>query len=814
MLSEQLVRLQPEGRVALAVPRLPGVTFVRVRCVWNDERQDRREERPYFCRPPPMQRSLIALALVLTGMGAQGQRVGLVLSGGGASGMAHIGVMKALEENGVPIDCISGSSMGALIGAMYASGWSPWEIDSLFRTELFRTMAEGRVEPKYTYYFKQDHPDASLINLRFDLDTTLQTSLPTNLRSPVLLDFEQMRSFSPASAAAGNNMDSLFVPFRCVASDITAQKSVTFRTGDLAQAVRASMSYPFYFRPIRVDGHLMMDGGLYNNFPSDVMYEDFFPDVIVGSNVSGNSPPPSEDDLLSQLRAMMQEPTTFSVICENGVIVEPRTDIGLFDFNDPGPAIEDGYTEAMKRMPEILAQVQQRVPRSVLTERRRAFRARFPVMSFDSVHVEGLGRSSTRYVEKTIERAGMPLTSDRLKSAYFRLFADQNIAHLYPRANYDKARNTYDLHLMVKPEKDLEVRFGGMFSSRPINTGMAALRYNLFGGASTHLEALSYFGKFYIAGQVKMRLDLPTGTPLYVEPIFSLQRWDYFRGFSTFFDEEKPGFVVSRETWGGMNVGLGMGNKGLLRFDAKLAETKDDYYQTTEFTGQDTSDVTYFRHVATGFLLTRNSLNRKQHPNAGEALSVSLRYVKGEEKTIGGSTQSDIESPFFKEQHDWFVAKVQLDQYALPRGIFKFGVLAEGVYSTMPMFENYTASIIRAPAFQPTPESRTYFMEQFRAPKYIAGGVRTIIAVARNKFDVRLEAYVFQPYEPIVRGDDNEGVTAAAFSERYYIGSGSLIYQSPVGPVWFNLSYFDQEPEPWAWSLNFGYILFNQKAQE
>jgi NTE family protein len=63
-----------------------------------------------------------------------------------------------------------------------------------------------------------------------------------------------------------------------VASDITAQRSVTFRKGDLAQAVRASMSYPFYFKPIRVNGHLMMDGGLYNNFPSDVMYEDFFPD--------------------------------------------------------------------------------------------------------------------------------------------------------------------------------------------------------------------------------------------------------------------------------------------------------------------------------------------------------------------------------------------------------------------------------------------------------------------------------------------------------------------------------------------------------
>jgi NTE family protein len=74
--------------------------------------------------------------------------------------------------------------MGALVGALYASGWSPWEIDSLFRTEQFRVMAEGGIEARYQYYFKQDPPDASLISLKLDLDTALTTSLPTNLRSP------------------------------------------------------------------------------------------------------------------------------------------------------------------------------------------------------------------------------------------------------------------------------------------------------------------------------------------------------------------------------------------------------------------------------------------------------------------------------------------------------------------------------------------------------------------------------------------------------------------------------------------------------
>ncbi len=753
------------------------------------------------------------LALFIGCIVVHGQRVGLVLSGGGATGLTHIGVMKALEEHGIPIDYIAGSSMGALVGGLYASGYSPAEIDSLFHTELFQTMAEGGIEPRFQYYFKQDPPDATLINVKLDLDTMLQYSLPTNLREPALLDFEQMAMLGPVSAAAGYDLDSLFVPFRCVASDITDRKPIVFSTGDLAQVVRASMSYPFYFKPIRMDGHLMMDGGLYNNFPSDVMYQDFMPDFIVGSNVAYNNPPPGEDDLLGQLRAMMQEHTQYEIQCENGVIVEPRTTTSLFDFTSPALAIADGYAATMERMPEILAQVQRRVDPEVLAARRRAFRSRIPDVVFDQLRIHGLTRGQTRYVERSLDRGKTELTTSSLKPKYFRLVADGNISRLYPKATYTADRKRFDLDLYMKREKNLQVRFGGMFSSRPINTGMVALRYHIFGRSSAHVEAMSYFGKFYAAGQVKLRAYLSTKAPIYLEPAFTLHRWDHFRSFSTFFDEVKPSFIVIREAYAGLNAGLSLHNKGLLRYDLRYGETLDRYYQGTNFTAVDTSDATTFRNFSTGMMIERNSLNRKQHPNAGESLQASLRYVNGDETTNPGSTSPDNLIDH-RSSHDWFVAKVTLDKYFLPRGNFKFGFLAEGVFSTMPSFQNYTASVIRSPVFQPTPESKTYFIEQFRSPKYIAGGVRTIIAVARNKFDLRLEAHVFQPYEPFTRATDNSTELSAAFTQRYYLGSGSLIYQSPVGPVWFNLSYFDGLREPWAWSLNFGYILFNQKSLE
>lgn len=754
---------------------------------------------------------LISL-LTLSG-GLSAQTVGIVLSGGGAVGMTHIGVLKALEENGIPIDYVAGSSMGALVAGMYAAGLSPVEIDSLFQSDLYKIMSNGGIEEKFEYYFKQDAPDASLVSVRFDLDTTWAASLPTNLRSPVLIDFEQMVGFAAASHVADYDMDRLFVPYRCVASDITDNKPVIFRTGDLALAIRASMSYPFYFKPIRINGHLMMDGGLYNNFPSDVLYEEFLPDVILGSNVARNSGPPSEDDLMSQLRAMMQEQTDYSIPCEHSVIVEPMTATTLFDFSEPGTTIDDGYRAAMARMEEIKAVIQRHVPPEEVAERRRAFRSRFQPPVFGDVRIHGLNHQQSLYVERTLlSRRDGPLTAEELKPRYFRLYADQNVSGLQPRATWNPQNGNYDLDLLVKPEKELEARFGGMFSSRPINTGMVGLRYNFFGRSSARLDALSYFGKFYSAGSVKLRMDLSTRVPVYIEPGFTLHRWDWFSSFATFFDEVRPSYIVLREMWGGFNAGMSVGNKGLARFDLKYAQNHDQYYQTSDFEPQDTADVTEFFHVTTGLMVERNSLNRKQHPNAGESLKAELRYVSGEERTTPGSTYK-ARLPL-EQRHEWVQAKVTLDKYFLPRGHFKFGFLVEGLYSTYPFFQNYTASIIRAPVFQPTPESRTYFLENFRASQYLAGGVRTIIAVARNKFDLRLEGYVFQPYQAIQRGDVDQAEEGTPVSDRAYLASGSLIYQSPVGPLWFNTSYIDGLENPWAFSLNFGYVIFCQRALE
>ena len=759
-----------------------------------------------------MFRRFCILALLCAGQSGWAQRVGVVLSGGGAVGLTHIGVLMALEDNGIPIDYITGSSMGALVGAMYASGISPAQMDSLFQSDLYQRMATGEVEPEYNYYFKQDAPDASMITLGLNVDTALQMSLPTNLRSPVLIDFEQMRLFAGASAASDYNMDSLFVPFRCVASDITARKEVVFSKGDLALAVRASMSYPFYFKPILISGHLMMDGGMYNNFPSDVMYTDFLPDYIIGSNVAYNSPPPQPDDLMSQLKAIMTQPTNYVLPCEPGLIIEPKTKVTLFDFSSAEQAILDGYASPMEHMPEIKAAVHRRMDKVQLDHARALFREKCPPVVFGDIAFAGLTKGQATYCERLLNKNNEPISAGALKAKYFRLYDDKNVSGLFPRARYVPERGNFNLDIDVMRERRLEVMFGGLFSSRAVNMGMLAARYHLFGRSSSWLEGSTYFGKFYTSGQLRWRTDLSSRTPLYLEPLATYNRWDHFSGFTSFFDEVRPSYIVRKELWGGANAGMALGTKGLLRFDVKYAQERDNYYQTSNFDARDTADITEFKFATTGLTLERNSLNRKQQPNRGELLRVSLRYMGGAENTLPGSLWADRTA--YQRRHDWVVLKGTLDKYFLPHGMFRFGLLAEGVYSTQPFFQNYTATTLQTPVFQPTPESRTYFLQNYRASQYLAGGVRTIIAVAKNKFDLRLEGYLFQPYKALERSGNNAVDEGSAISTRHYIASGSLIYQSPLGPVWFNTSYMDGLGQPWVWSLNLGYVIFSQTARD
>jgi len=751
----------------------------------------------------------IIVVLLFSFSFVQAQKVGLVLSGGAASGIAHIGVLKALEENNIPIDYITGTSMGALVGSLYSMGYSPLQIEALAKTEEFKNMSEGIIGQKYAYYFKRADDNASWITLRL-FDSTIQTAIPTNVISPIVMDFGMMELTGGPAAASGYNFDSLFIPFRCVASDIEKKESVVFRSGDLAQAVRASMSYPFYIRPILIDGKLLFDGGLYNNFPSNIMYQDFFPDFIIGSNVSSNNPSPDEDNVLSQIKTMLQSKSNFTLPCENGIIIEPKTDVGLFNFNNIQPLIDSGYTATMKQIAYIKNYVLRKTEAKELSEKRKSFARKQPDVIFDSIIIEGLNDTEAEYARKILRHKNKIVNLENIKEGYFRLAADSKIKYIYPIARYNPKSGFFDLYLRIKKEKHLILDFGGVFSIRPNSEGYIGIKYNELGKFATSIMVNGYFGKLYNSAQLNARFDFPFRTPIYIEPNITWNKFDYYKSSNQFLKEVKPEYLLQHEEYGSLNAGFPTGKKGRVVGGAGGGQITDKYYQTTVFTLKDTTDRNDFNYYTTQAYYEINSLNRKQYANQGEYLNFKIRYVNGVEHNNPGSTSTDtIED--YHSHHEYYVMKLTAEKYFNRRGTLKVGLFGEALYSSQTPFRNYTASVLSAPAFQPTMDSKTLFLENYRAYEYFAGGLKVVFNIRKN-IEIRAEAYIFQPYQSFVRTTTNQTDYGLPFALQHYIGSGAIVWNTPIGPMSLGVNYYDQVINPFSLDFHFGYIIFNKRA--
>jgi NTE family protein len=745
------------------------------------------------------------------------EKVGVVLSGGGASGLAHVGVLKALEENNIPIDYICGTSMGALVGCLYSMGYTPLEIEAMCKSEDFKSWATGTFQPNQVYYFKKKDDNASWINFKLSLDTALVSSLPTNLISPVQIDFALMEKTAMAAAAADYNFDSLFIPFRCVASDVETKQSVVFRTGDLGEAVRASMSYPFYLRPIRVNGKLLFDGGLYNNFPSNVMYQDFYPDFIIGSNVASAYQSPDEDNLFSQVRAMLTSKSDFDPKCENGVVIEPSADwIGLFDFENPQAVIDSGYAAAIRSIELIKQSLKRRSDPLLLAARRAAFKAKFVPIVFDNIEIEGPGmkKSQVTYVSRLLRHRNRYVPIETLKPGYFRLASDDKIKTIFPKARYNKSTGYYDLKLTISKEKNVTTQFGGNFSSRPINMGFIGVQYNMLSNPSISFMGNVYFGKLYSSLQVRTRIDFPTRLPFYLEPIMTLNRWDYYRSSPAFFEDTKPPFLINIDRSAELDGGIPIRNKARLVIGSGIGFNRDLYYQTDQFTSADTADRTDFDMVSTHLLYERNTLNRKQFASSGTYFAFRARYIQGEEFYKPGTTAVNEEP--YRHVHSWVQFKLMYDTYFKERGRWRLGFFGEAVFSSQPLFANYTATMLSAPAFEPTPESKTFFIPEFRAHQFAGAGLKSIFVLWKT-IDFRLEGYAFMPYQAIRKDEttlDAYYGDPLQFSEISYIGMSALVWHSPLGPVSVSLNYYSPKKEPFSLLFNFGYIIYNRRSTD
>lgn len=759
-------------------------------------------------------RLLPFVLLVVFGQSLQAQSVGLVLSGGGAKGMAHIAVIRALEENNIPIDYISGTSIGAIVGGLYAAGYTPDEMEELFKSDDFYFWSTGKIQREYRYYFKRSEAEPTWITLRVaKKEEKLKVLPPTNIVPAEQMNFAFMELTASSSAACNYDFNKMMVPFFCVASDVDKSEAVILRSGDLGNAIRASMTVPLYFKPIQINGQLLFDGGILNNFPTDYMKEIFKPDIIIGHKVAEGTRKADPDDVMQQLSNMIMRPTNFEIPPEDGILLETHFDnIGLLDFNKIDIILEAGRQTAMNALDSIKTIVKRRVSQEEVRKKRENFNIKKPALYFQNIQVEGVADPLQRqFIIQSIKHRSNVVSLSELKKQYFKLVADQNLKSIQPLTYYNPNSGYFDLHLKVEMEKKFDVSVGGNLSTKPINQGFASFNFRSYNSRAYNLYSNLYFGRFYSSFKLGGRIDYSTRLPFYLSSYFTLNRWDFYASSSELFFENVTTPYVIQDEWNfRFEAGLPLGLHTKYYLGGAYSSAEDEFYQEDDFSDGDQPDNSYFKAFVAQTGIENNSLNFKQYATEGSLKNLNIKYVAGNETYETGSADSNISED--KVRHNYFMVNAKMLRYFNMGRFFTVGTHIEGALSDKDLFRTFRSEMLSASGFAPTPHSKSLFLENFRANSYLAGGLKTIFNFTPD-IHLRLEGYGFLPIKEELLGDDYSVYKSdKVFDNYYWQGLAACVYQTGIGPVSLSLNYYEKENTQFYVTLNFGYILFNKRG--
>ena len=339
-------------------------------------------------------------------------KIGLALSGGGARGAAHIGVIRVLEENNVPIDYVAGTSMGAIVGGLYSIGIDPDGLEDVLTSidwdDVFddlpprgdRSFRRKRDDDNYLIKFKAGFNDGKVAG-------------PAGLVQGQKIDLELARLFLPVASV--EDFDNLTIPFRAVATDIANGDAVVIGSGNIALAIRASMSIPAALAPAKVQGRTLVDGGIANNLPISVVRE-MGADIIIAVDIS--TPLGEEEDwtlgsIASQLTGLLTRRNVedqIATLSDTDILIVPDLgDVATTDFNEAAQAIVPGRAAALDQLDAIrrlsLSDADYQVYRTSLVP------AEQQQVVIDRIRLENNSRLSNAYIESRIvdTQVGQPL---------------------------------------------------------------------------------------------------------------------------------------------------------------------------------------------------------------------------------------------------------------------------------------------------------------------------------------------------------------------------------------------------------------------
>ena len=744
---------------------------------------------------------------------ATAQKVGIVLSGGGARGAAHIGVIKALEENNIPIDYITGTSAGAIVGSMYAMGYTPDEILELMLSDEFGYWQSGKVDNEYIYFFKK--PDETPQFLSFSLNmkdsVMFEGLLPGSLINPIQMNQAFMELYAQANAKSAWNFDNLFVPFRCMGADIYGNRAITFRNGDLGDAVRASMTIPFVFKPIWKDGVPLFDGGIYDNFPIKAMREDFNPDFIIGSAVRGGGLKPSENPI-NQIEPMIMKRTDYEIPEEEGMLIQMRLpDVSLLDFYKAKEVMQIGYDRTLAVIDSIKASVNREVYLDEVNVRRKVYKESLPPLVFKNIFIAGVTDEQRIYITAHLTRnIDGEFTMEEFRRAYFKMLTYSKIKEIIPSAIYNRKTNSFDLYLAVKVKDELKVSIGGNISSHQANQLFLGLEYQSLGELSVDYNANFQMGNSFSGVSLDNRLFASARTPGYLGLRLAYFNKNYSESQSLFYEDMVPAFIKERERFIRLRYGFPVFKYSKIEAFAGLGMLTDFYYQTSSIQNNN-FDMSKYNLFNTGFRFERKSFNFRQYPTEGRLQYLTGQYIFGREHFRGSGMRhfNDV------RKHEWFYVKGFYQNFPVMKHKFNLGLMGEAVLSNKKFSSNYTASILRASAFTPTPHSKITFNEAFRADSYIAAGLTPIFKV-NDMLHFRFDAYGFLPVRKILKeavGDEQSVRYSAHYADYFnsyqYMGEAAMVLQLPFVSVSLFVNGYSYPKNNYNFGLNIGYLIFD-----
>jgi len=399
---------------------------------------------------------IIVFATTLVSAQTNHPKVGLVLSGGGAKGLAHIGVLKVLEEEGIRPDYIAGTSMGSIIGGLYALGYNSTELDSIVKNIDWARLLSDDIPLSYVSSHEKKEYNRYQAEFRLTRDGL---KIPSGLITGHQIS--GMLTGLSWHKAEIHDFDELPIPFRCVAADLRSGKEYIFSEGNLTTAMRASMSIPTVFSPVRKDSLLLVDGGVLNNFPVQIC-KNMGADIIIGVNVgfqdkAGEDMPENFTEILMAAATISGNVSAREAIRQTDLLISPElSDFSTGSFFDNKKIIQSGEEAARKKIEDLRSlkdslDIPTRAPIQVDKTRNQKIRV-------GRIRTEGLENINKHFLLSNLGiQEGDSITPDLMTNALRRAMGTRHFENI--TYHLEPAEESHNLILRVRESPRAKAKF-------------------------------------------------------------------------------------------------------------------------------------------------------------------------------------------------------------------------------------------------------------------------------------------------------------------------------------------------------------------